>query len=131
MAAKKVLIVDDDEGIRLFVEAILAAEGWECVLGINGEDAVDLAESEQPDLIILDVTMPVMDGFEAFRRLRNSPFTDNIPVIMLTGVNEEGDGRHHDEHTMERDFGVPGPEGFVDKPVDATFLLQRIFGIMG
>lgn len=131
MAGKKVLIVDDDVSVRLFVEAVLEGEGWSCILGVNGEEACDLAESEQPDLIVLDVDMPVMDGFTAFKALRNSPFTEKIPIIMLTGVNTEGDGAQHDAQSMERDFGLPGPEGFVDKPVDATFLLNSILGAVG
>jgi len=131
MAGKRVLIVDDDEAIRLFVEAVLEGEGWECVLGVNGEEAVDMAEMVQPDLVILDINMPVMDGFEAFRRIRSSPFTEKIPVIMLTAVNQEATNGHHDEHTMERQFAVPGPEGFVDKPVDASFLLNCVLGVMG
>jgi CheY-like chemotaxis protein len=128
---KKVLIVDDDEGVRLFVDAIMAGEGWHCVEGRTGQDALDLADSEKPDLIILDVNMPLMDGFEAFRKLRDSPFTQDIPIIMLTAINIEGDGEQFDEHKMEQKFGVVGPEGFVEKPVDANFLLQSVMGVMG
>ena len=128
---KKVLIVDDDEGVRLFVEAIMSGEGWVCFEGRTGQDALDLAESEQPDLIILDVNMPVMDGFEAFKQLRDSPFTQDIPIIMLTAINTLSDDEQYDERTMEQKFGVVGPEGFVEKPVDADFLLQSVMGVMG
>jgi len=130
MAGKTALIVDDDEAVRLFVSAILEGEGWRCLEAVNGEEAVDVAESEQPDLVVLDINMPVMDGFEAFRRLRSSPFTEQIPVIMLTGVNAD-EGTSHDAGSVERDLGLPGPEGFVDKPVDAVFLLNCIMGVMG
>ena len=128
---KKVLIIDDDEGVRMFVEAIMLDQGWVCVDGKNGQEAIDLAELEEPDLIILDVNMPVMDGFEAFRRLRNSPFTEKIPIIMLTGINEENHGLKFDAEKMEREFGVSRPEGFVDKPVDGDFLLKSVMGVVG
>lgn len=127
---KKVLVVDDDESVRLFVAGIMEAEGWEAIEALNGQQALDKAESESPDLIVLDVNMPVMDGFTAFKLLRESPFTDKIPIIMLTAINEE-EGASHDRDTMEAEFGVAGPEGFVDKPVDPVFLLQSVMGVVG
>jgi CheY-like chemotaxis protein len=130
MAVKRVLIVDDDEGVRMFVAGVMEAEGWETEEALNGQQALDSAELDAPDLIILDVNMPVMDGFEAFKRLRDSPFTDKIPIIMLTGINEE-QGESYDRDRMAAEFGVEGPEEFVDKPVDPIFLLQSVMGVMG
>lgn len=127
---KKVLVVDDDESVRLFVAGIMEAEGWEAVEALNGQQALDKAESESPDLIVLDVNMPVMDGFTAFKLLRDSPFTENIPIIMLTAINEE-EGGDYCAARMEAEFGVTGPEGFVEKPVDAVFLLQSVMGVVG
>lgn len=127
---KRVLIVDDDESVRLFVAGVMEAEGWVTVEALNGQQAIERAELEKPDLIVLDVNMPVMDGFTAFRLLRESPFTDKIPIIMLTGVNEEM-GTSYDAERMEEEFGVTGPEGFVDKPVDPVFLLQSVLGVVG
>lgn len=127
---KRVLIVDDDESVRLFVAGVMEAEGWEILEALNGQQAVDRAEAEKPDLIVLDVNMPVMDGFTAFRLLRESPFTGTIPIIMLTGVNEE-EGTDYDARRMEEEFAVNGPEGFVDKPVDPVFLLQSVLGVVG
>jgi CheY-like chemotaxis protein len=127
---KRVLIVDDDESVRLFVAGVMEAEGWVTVEALNGQQAIERAEAEKPDLIVLDVNMPVMDGFTAFRYLRESPFTDKIPIIMLTGVNEET-GSSYDAERMEEEFGVTGPEGFVDKPVDPVFLLQSVLGVVG
>jgi CheY-like chemotaxis protein len=128
--ARKVLIVDDDECVRLFVAGIMEAEGWQTLEALNGQQALDRAEAELPDLIVLDVNMPVMDGFTAFKLLRESPFTGKIPIIMLTGINEE-EGTAYDRERMEVEFGVAGPEGFVDKPVDAVFLLQCVLGVVG
>lgn len=128
---KKVLIVDDDEGSREFVTEIMRTEGWDTVSGITGRDAIEMAESESPDLIILDVTMPEMDGFEAFRHLRTNILTQRIPIIMLTAINELEPGAQHNETTMEKRFGVDRPEAFVDKPVDPAFLLKAIMGVVG
>ena len=127
---KKVLVVDDDEGAREFVSALMEAEGWDVVEAMNGRDAVELAETEVPDLIILDVSMPIMNGFEAFARIRQNHLTDQIPVIMLTAINEVEPGMGYNEETMESVLGVPRPEGFVDKPVNPTFLLHTIFGVV-
>ena len=132
MATKRVLIVDDDSDVRLFVQAIMENAGWECLEARHGEEALDMTEAEAPDLVILDVNMPVMDGFEAFRRLRDNPLTEEIPIIMLTGINmEHPDGRTYTAEDMELAFDVSRPEGFVDKPVDADFLLNSIMGVMG
>lgn len=128
--AKKVLIVDDDESVRLFVAGIMEAEGWDTLEALNGQQALDKAEMEMPDLIVLDVNMPVMDGFTAFKLLRESPFTGKIPIIMLTAINEE-EGTNYDRERMEEEFGVEGPEDFVEKPVDAVFLLQSVLGVVG
>ena len=129
--SKKVLIVDDDESAREFVRAIMAAEDWETLEGTTGLDAVELAEREAPDLIILDVDMPEMDGFEAFRHLRTGLATKDIPIIMLTAINELDPESRHDAISMEKRYGVTRPEGFVEKPVDPKFLLHTVFGVVG
>ena len=130
MSVKRVLIVDDDSVARLFVQAVMENAGWVVLEGINGEEAVEKSESEQPDLVILDVSMPVMDGFEAFRQIRKNPLTAKIPIIMLTGINLEA-GEQYTAEAMERRFGVERPEGFVEKPVDAVFLLNSVMGVVG
>lgn len=128
---RKVLIVDDDESARAFVEAIMSSRGWVAVEGRTGVDALELAASEAPDLVLLDVAMPVMDGFEAFRRLRSNEKTKGIPIIMLTAINEIDPSERRDEHWMGKKFGVGRPEAFVEKPVDPEFLLNTIFGVVG
>lgn len=128
---RKVLIVDDDESCREFVDAIMQNEGWDTVMGSNGYEALDLAAKEDPDLIIMDVIMPEMNGFEAFRRLRSGLLTKDIPIIMLTSINEVVPEANYNEEVMEERFGVARPEAFVDKPVDSQFLLDTIFGTVG
>ena len=128
---RKVLVVDDEEDARAFVRSILEAERWDVLEAKNGVEALHIAEEEQPDLVVLDVMMPEMNGFEAYRRLRGGVLTSRIPIIMLTSVNEFHKDTQHSEETMATASGLPGPEGFVDKPVDPDFLLYSINGIMG
>ena len=102
---RKVLIVDDDESTRTFVQAIMSSHGWQTIEGRDGAEGVDLAESEKPDLILLDVTMPVMDGFEAFCKLRSGVFTKDIPIVMLTAINEVDPSHRRDAEWMEKEYG--------------------------
>jgi len=128
---RKVIIAEDDEGTRIFVEEVMRNEGWDTFAGATGREAVELASQEIPDLIILDVAMPEMDGFEAFRCLRSDPATKDIPIIMLTDINELEPGAKHNEESMEKRFGLSRPEAFIDKPVSMDFLLETILGIVG
>lgn len=132
MPAKRVLIVDDDESVRMFVAAIMEDEGWECSEARNGVECLDAVELQVPDLIILDYQMPVMDGFETFRRLRDTHMTEKVPIIILSGVNEsETPMVSYTAEDLEAAFGVPRPEGFVDKPVTADHLRKCIMGVIG
>jgi len=125
------LIIDDDEGVRLFVQAVLEGEGWTCIEARNGEEGLDLATEHMPDLILLDVNMPEMDGFQTFSKLRQSPFTQGIPIVMLTGINTEGNGIRYESKDFEAAFDLPAPEGFLDKPVDARHLMDCLMGVLG
>lgn len=131
MTRKSVLVVDDDESARDFVAALMAAEGWHVIEAANGVEALDLAQSELPSLIVLDVSMPQLDGFEVYRRLRTGVFTKDLPIIMLTAINTEGNSGQHDENTMAQQSGLRPPEGFVNKPVDPVFFWNTVFGIVG
>ncbi|MCX7046248.1 MAG: response regulator [Candidatus Sumerlaeota bacterium] len=88
MAAKKVLAVDDESDILLIIHTSLESEGFDVVTASNGFDALALAEEAKPDLIVLDIMMPEMDGFEVMKRLRDNPKTATIPIVMLTGLSE-------------------------------------------
>ncbi len=127
---KSVLVVDDDEGTREFVGELMRVEGWEVVTAKNGVEAIEIVEDNLPDLVILDVDMPEMNGFEVFQRLRSDVLSRQVPIIMLTAINELT-GEHNDAESMERRFGLNAPEAFVDKPVDPTFLQQAIMGVVG
>ena len=85
----KILIVDDQQTNVRLMETLLQAEGYATVAAFNGREALTLAEAEKPDLILLDIMMPDMDGFEAVKRLKTDPLTQNIPVIMITALADQ------------------------------------------
>ncbi len=86
------ILVVDDENINLrLVSRLLEMEGYEVVTAQSGESALHLIEQKQPDLALLDVMMPLMDGYELCRRLRQNPLTAQIPIVMLTALVDEND----------------------------------------
>ena len=91
---RKILAVDDEKHILRLVQINLEKAGYAVVTGSNGQEAVEVARREKPDLIVMDVMMPVMDGFEALKTLKADPKTENIPVIMLTAKAQDADVFH-------------------------------------
>ena len=91
MADGRVLVVDDEEGIRVLCRVNLEFGGYEVLEASDGEEAVAVAQSSHPDVIFLDVMMPVVDGWEALRRLKADPATADIPVVLLTARTGEED----------------------------------------
>ena len=83
----KVLIVDDADGLREVLTAALFDAGYDVIGAGDGRTALKSAASDHPDVILLDITMPGMDGFEVLMKLRQDPTTEEIPVIMLTGMD--------------------------------------------
>jgi len=88
---KKILAVDDERHIVRLVEVNLARAGYQVVTAFDGREALQKVEAEQPDLVVLDVMMPFMDGFEVLRNLKANPLTADIPVIMLTAKAQDAD----------------------------------------
>ena len=86
MNRKNILIVDDEQDVLLVLEKGLTAEGYSVITASSGNDAISLAKSRRPDLIILDVLMPDMEGPEVKRKLKEDPETKDIPLIFLTGM---------------------------------------------
>lgn len=89
--AQTVLVVDDDPNIVRIVEINLTQEGYAVHSASNGEEALECIARERPDLVVMDVTMPRMDGFEALKRLKADPATAGIPVVMLTARSQDED----------------------------------------
>jgi type IV pilus assembly protein PilB len=113
----RVLIVDDDRMIRMLVKLLLEKDGCEVIEGENGLHAVDLARRERPDLIVLDLMMPEMDGFEAIGRLRREIALATIPVIVLTAES----GPDTERRVLEL-----GADDYLVKPFEPGVLLSRV-----
>lgn len=89
--AKKILAVDDEKHIVRLVQVNLERQGYEVITASDGKEALQKVEDERPDLVVLDVMMPYMDGFEVLQNLRRNPATREIPVIMLTAKAQDAD----------------------------------------
>jgi len=115
--AKKILIVEDDpRNLKLFRD-LLQRIGYETFEATDGEQGVELARARNPDLILMDIMMPKMDGIEATRILKADTATKNIPIIALTSYAMKGDK----ERTLEA-----GCDGYIAKPVDIQELLKAV-----
>jgi two-component system cell cycle response regulator len=113
----RVLVVDDLEPNVKLLEAKLRAEYFDVISAFSGQEAVDRAKSDQPDIILLDVMMPGMDGFEACRIIKNSPETAHIPIVMVTALEQQAD----------RVAGLEaGADDFLTKPVEDVALFARV-----
>ncbi|MGE5842044.1 MAG: response regulator, partial [Deltaproteobacteria bacterium] len=91
MARQKILAVDDEEDILELLRFNLTKEGFAVICAPSGEDALKAALSQRPDLILLDLLLPGMDGLEVARRIKSDPTTQEIPIIMVTAKGEEAD----------------------------------------
>lgn len=113
----RVLVVEDEQANLATIRDLLNFEGYEVLEARNGRDGVDVATAQIPDIILLDMRMPEMDGYEAARQLKAGPETKEIPIIALTGNAMDEQRRAALE---------AGCDDFIAKPVDFDKLLDRI-----
>jgi CheY-like chemotaxis protein len=118
-SANKVLIVEDHRDSREALKALFEAFGYHVIEATNGREGVQLALSERPGVILMDIMMPEMDGFDAARRIREQPELVNIPIIAVTAM--EG----------ARELALQaGMSDYVRKPVDIRGLLNKVSGLL-
>ena len=124
----KVLIADDEQACIDFVRDSLADTLYTVVSAMDGEEALQVAREEKPDLIILDVQMPKCDGFAVFSQLRADQDFASVPIIMLTGVGERT-GIAVNANDMG-DFLGAEPDAYIDKPIEPIILKQTVRRLM-
>ena len=121
---KKILIVEDEKDVMTFLKTIFEDNGYDTVTAENGIEGLDLAKSESPDLITLDLAMPNQSGVRTYRQYKKDPKLKKIPVIVITAVGDD----------MRRYFKkVPGfqePEGFMNKPIDVKELVKMVANLL-
>lgn len=117
MPSAKILAVDDDEGLLQLIQEMLLRQGYEVLVAADGAEAIEMARREQPDLVLLDVMMPQMDGFEVCRQLREYPETSGALVIFVTAKGKLQD--------KEDGFGAGGDDYLV-KPFSMRELVLRV-----
>jgi CheY-like chemotaxis protein len=124
MERRVILAIDDEKDNHEFIKSILEDDYIDVITALNGKEGFEKAKVERPDLIILDVQMPVMDGFEAFRHLKSEEKTNSIPIIMLTGIAEKRGIRFSKEEMGE--FYGSEPDEYIEKPIDPDKLLKAV-----
>jgi len=117
----KVLIVEDFEDTRLFLRLALEDHGFIVFEAENGQKAVENANREQPDVILMDLTMPLMDGFAATKLIRQNENLKQVPIIAVTA---------HHETDFRSDAKASGFDAYVTKPIDVQWLTELIAGLL-
>ncbi|WP_416674289.1 response regulator [Egbenema bharatensis] len=122
---KRVLVVDDEERIQEVVQACLEIlYGWQVYTASSGTEALEQAKAHQPDAILLDVSMPEMDGITLLQQLRSNPATAKIPVILLTA-------KSHSLNQLEASDKISGKvSGLITKPFEPLKLAEQIMAIL-
>ena len=119
--SKRILIVEDQEDLRAILRDFLKASGYETVEAVDGGEGVDRARADRPDLILMDIQLPVLDGYEATRQIKADPSLKATPVIAVSSFAMKGD---------EEKARASGCDGYVTKPYSPVKLLRVIRGFL-
>lgn len=119
---KRILVADDDPVILRLIQVNLELEGYQVLTASDGEEAVDSATAEHPDLVILDIMMPRLDGYQACERLKSAEATKDIPIVFLSAKAQQSDIE------KGQTYGV---EAYLTKPFDPTELLDVVERVIG
>ena len=117
MNRKMVLIVEDEKMNQKLFNDLIEIAGYQAVIANNGEEGIKLAREKKPKLILMDIQMPVMNGYEAIKILKSDPATKAIPTIALTAAAMKGD---------EKTILDLGYDGYISKPIDTKAFIQTV-----
>jgi DNA-binding response OmpR family regulator len=120
--SKKILIVDDEPNIVMSLEFLMRREGFDVKVARDGEEALDSIAAEQPDLVLLDVMMPKINGFEVCERLRASPALADMRIVMLSAKGREAE--------IKKGLSL-GADGYITKPFSTRDLVVQVKNLLG
>ncbi len=123
-AKKKILVVEDEQDVSTYLTTLLQDNGYDTITAEDGIQGLDLAKSEKPDLITLDLAMPDKSGVRTFRQYKEDEVLKDIPVIIITAV---GDSMRS---FFKKLSGFPEPEGFMSKPIDEDKLVKMVSDLL-
>ncbi len=115
--SKRILVIEDQEDNRRIVRDLVTASGYELVEATTGEEGIEVAARERPDLILMDIQLPGIDGYEVTRRIKAIPALSHIPIIAVTSYALSGD---------DKKAFAAGCDGYVTKPFSPRLLLAKI-----
>lgn len=124
MAGEKILVVDDDPDIRDVLTLILEAQGYQVTIARDGIECFDKLSEEKPDLMILDLLMPRMDGFAVYNKLQNDKWAGykDMPILILTSIREEASRRRYELETGQ----TLNVDHYIEKPVSPEVLIDAV-----
>jgi CheY-like chemotaxis protein len=121
--ARKVLIIDDEEDMRIYLQTLFRKAGYETATAINGEEALEQMNRQQPDFVTLDILMPKKSGLNFYRALRSGEKHKNLPVVVLSGISGH---REFFDETADS-----GPSIFIEKPIEPESFLKKVAEFLG
>ena len=121
---KTILVVDDEQDITTYLTTLLEDNGYATLTATDGEKALELARTQNPDLITLDMSMPEKSGVKAFREFKTDAELIKIPVIIITGIGQSM------KEFLERSRNAPEPDGFMAKPIEEDKLLEMVKNLL-
>jgi DNA-binding response OmpR family regulator len=119
--SKKILVVDDNADMREIMQLYMGGQGFTVVIAGDGIEGIEVARLENPDLIVTDASMPILDGIEMVKRLRNQPQFNKVPIVIVTGVGSR----------MQREAQKCGADRVLIKPVTPSELVAKINELLG
>lgn len=119
---KKILVVDDDESVLELIDAVFKYEDYEVICARDGQQALKVAQAEHPSIIILDIFLPKLNGYEVCKSVKTDPPLSDTKVLMLSGMTQKGDLQKANE---------AGADDYIFKPFDPTKLIERVKVLTG
>jgi CheY-like chemotaxis protein len=123
---KKILVIDDEMDTVVYLTTLLQDNGYQTVSANDGQEGLDKAKTEKPDLVILDMSMPQKSGMGFYRELKSNPDLASIPVIFVTGVTGFGGDKEGIKKFIDGRRNIASPEGYFSKPIDRDEFLKTV-----